>query len=191
MRVMLAKNSEIHWLPQSRTWQQLDIKALWPHSTHHISASRYAQCMLSFCCRKSWNKANWKRSFKFMILILTWCNLQFFHNGRFETILFTWCPCMWFLLNVLWCLIGARLAIKWTTLTKHICNGKGSTTSYFQRKCFFILNLIAESWWNSETDQSWSAGKIQELGYPSDASALHPESSVPHLCNIFWIGGIF
>ena len=150
---MLAKNSEIHRLPQSQTWQQLDIKALWPHSTHHNSASRYTQCMLSFCCsccrhkpdRKSWNKANWKRSFKFMILILTWCNLQFFHNGRFETILFARCPCMWFLLNVFWLVQDVLLSEQhWQNI--YAMEMVLLHQSYFQRKCFFILNLIAESW---------------------------------------------
>ena len=153
--------------------------------------------MLSFCCRKhnpNWkgSSSHWKRSFKFMILILNWCNLQFFHNGRFETIIFVYnCKvegldvpaCNFF--SVQCVLIGVRFAIKWTTLKNHICKGNGSTTT----KLFPKGN--ASSFWTWEILMGHSASKIQELGHPSEAYVLHPESTVPHLCNIFWIGSTF
>ena len=161
--------------------------------------------MLSFCCRRHQpnrkgssshcNKANWKRSFKFMILILNWCNLQFFHNGRFETIIFVY-NCKVEGLNVPACnffsvqcvLIGVRFAVKWTTLKKHICKGNVSTMFYYIKT---IPKGNASSFWTWESLMGHSASKIQELGYPSEASVLHPESGVPHLCNIFWIGSTF
>ena len=116
--------------------------------------------MLSFCCRKHqpnwkgssshWDEANWKRSFKFMILILNGCNLQFFHNGRFETIIFVYnCKvegldvpaCNFF--SVQCVLIGVRFAIKWTNIEKPYMQRKWFyyNKAIPKRKCFFILNL--------------------------------------------------